>query len=378
MNVKDKDIASENYVIISYSHENTDAVLRELESYDKNNLCYWFDTSMTGGENYEKKFFDALDEKNCKGIIFFISESFLLSGPCGGEMRHFLENHKKKGTDKFCLFVMPPGFPSSNAKEIKAKVTEYLKNRPDQIEKALWNLTDNIDLLLELNDGGKMIYAVLGDEKYIKNYCGEGQVFSKSAITFGRTETTECTFGYFPQNQNRRTGASGIEAEGARRPLDGQTAYYSKVNWLVISDNKAEATLLSRDLLFSVGYLDLKYPLRPGDAGVSKTINKIFMDHFRKGNDEKWNIKNVRFLSESELERLIARAQKGPEEKRKILLPKATFFSQVPNSMNVYAFWLAGDMENARRVDLWKKRLSEMEAGVETFHVRVVIDVEKQ
>jgi hypothetical protein len=332
---------------------------------------------MTGGENYEDKFFNAMDRKNCKGIIFFISESFLLSKACAEEMRYFIDNHKEKNTDKFCLIVLPKDFPSSDAGKIEMRVREYVERNGEMADRAS-NLAENIELFLKLNEGGKLIHATLGDEDYIRRYCEEGQVFDRSAISFGRTETTECTFGYFPQKQGKNAQTSGKEANFEPRPLDEKRAYYAKVNWLVVSDNGREATLLSRDLLFYVNYLDLKYPLKSNDTNVSEIIKKMFTDLFKKGDDEKQEIVNVRFLTEKELEILMVRARKGIEDKRKVLLPKTTFFSQVPNSTYAYAFWLAGDMEDARRVDLWKKGLSDLEAGIGTFHVRIVVDVKMQ
>ena len=218
-------------------------------------------------------------------------------------------------------------------------------------------------------------------KNYIETYCEEGQIFHDAEILFGHMQTDDIKFGYFPQTQNR-IGTSDIEKRGVRRDLDKQTAYYSEVEWLVISDSDSSATLLSKDLLFSVDYLNFKYPLKPCDKNMSERIKELFFKHIVYDENEKWKITNARFLSESELNILLARSQKDPkkkiENKCKILLPKATFFSQVSSRTNVSAFWLAGDMENARRVDTWKEGFSDIETGVETYYVRLVVDITKQ
>jgi len=354
-------------------------VKRELEGYDGKHICYWFDESMKAGESYETQFFEKLDQKNCKGIIYFISERFLISEACAEEVRYFFDKYGTGTKDKFCLFIMPDTkFPASDVEAIYERVVDHLeKNKPELLRKTI-KLPKHIDLFLKLNEGGKAIYAVAGNtNNYIETYCKEGQIFHNAEILFGHTQTNEFTFGYFPQTPNQKIGATGIEKTGAKRLLDGRTAYNSKVSWLVISDNDNSATLLSRDLLFWIDYLNLKYPLRPSGQTVSEIIKDMFLKHFRQDENEGWKIRNIRFLTESELKILLARSQKqGANSVSAVLMPKATFFSQISNRTG--EFWLAGDMENARRVDTWKKGLSDLEAGVEMYYARIVIDVDKR
>ena len=384
MNVKDKDASSENYAIISYSHADSEPVIRELREYDNERICYWFDESMKAGGNYETQFFEKLDKKNCKGIIYFISERFLISEACAEEMRYFLDKYGIGNPDKFCLFVMPSWeFPSSGVEAIYERVVEFLENhRPDLLKKTI-RLPKHIEYFLKLNENGKAIFAVIGNtNNYIGTYCKEGQLFHDAEILFGHTQTNELTFGYFPQIPNQRIGASAVEKIGAKRPLDGKMAYNAKVDWSVIADTDSSATLLSKDLLFSVDYLDLKYPLKSNDMSMSEKIKEMFLEHFKQDESENWKIKNVRFLSEGELKILVARSQKGGKQNAvsatSLLIPKATFFSQTSNRPGGGAFWLAGDIENARRVDPWKKGLSDVDTGVETHYVRIVIDVNKK
>jgi hypothetical protein len=279
---------------------------------------------------------------------------------------------------------MPRGdFPYSDGEMIYDAVVEYLERNNPDLMRGLVNLPRHIGHFLDLNGGGKSIYAVVGNTgNYIETACKEGQTFHDAEIIFGHTRTNEVKFGYFPQTQNR-TGSSEIEKRVVRRTLDKQIAYYSKVNWLIIADNDRSATLLSRDLLFSVDYLEMRHPLRPSGKSLSDRIREMFMEHFVTDDEEKWELTGVRFLRESELRIMLARSRKDVRNKDaakcRILLPKPTYFSQISDRSNNIAFWLAGDMENARHIDTWKGGgLSETYTGVESYYVRIVIEIVKK
>jgi len=407
MNIKDEDAESDNYAIISYSHASKAAVKNELRAYDDKRICYWFDESMRRGESYETQFREKMDRTNCKGVIFFISERFLLSGPCGDEMRYYFEKYKNvtESPGKFCLFVLPQGFPHRSS-EMKKKVEEYLKNSLEEKEKKEKILENNIDLYQKLSMEGKAIGVRLGDKNDLDKCCESGEIFNRSSelsIMFGRTDIKKYSFGYFPQNRDKKAASSGIEKERVKRALDGAMAYYAKVDWIIVSEDERSATLLSKDLLFTIDYLNLKYPLKDSGEKISEIVKKKFISNFRC-DGESWKLKedSIRFLNESELITLTARAFRYPKEKQEVLLPNATYFSQMSNNVDAPKFWLAvgddKDMNNARRVDPYraikaarKKReeakpgedqnihgLSEMETSVERFYVRVVIDVNKE
>jgi len=379
MNIKTEESSSEQYAIISYSHADTEKVKFELQMFDKSGICYWFDERMTGGKEYDKQFFEILDNENCKGIIFFVNDEFLLSEPCAGEMEHFHEKYGAGNNDKFCLFVLPDGYPYKNADEIYDKVDKYVVEKNDvETRKKLRYLDGHIDLFLQLNPEGKKIFATLGNKNnYISTYCEEGQLFYNAGIIFGHKQLSNVSFGYFPQKQSRRAGALDIEKTGMERNADKEIAYYLPVEWIVIKNPEQSQTLLSKDLLFAVDYLSLKYSYIRTDKTIEEQIRECFFKYFRQ-EDDKRKIKTVRFLKESELEvLLLKKSQKDIKEKREILLPEPTYFAQISNRKNVPAFWLAGDINDARRVDAATESLSDQKAGVELYYVRIVIEVEK-
>lgn len=379
MNIRNEESCSEQFAVISYSHSDTAQVNAELSVYDDNSVCYWYDNRMTGGKGYDTQFFDILDNKNCKGIIFFISDSFLLSIPCAKEMQYFFEKYGIGNPDKFCLFVLPKDYPYDNADAIYEHVDKYVFEQNDEeVRKKLRFLNEHIEIFLKLNRGGKEIYAVLGNvQNYAGVYCEDGQLFNNAGIIFGHKQITNEVFGYFPQSQTRKTGVPDIPENRAERYLDKKPAYYAPIEWLVIKDNEQSATFLSRGLLFAVDYLSIKYPFRNTDYSIGQHIKDNFLKYFRQEPSDKRTIKEIRFLSEPELKALLRRNQNNVKKKSEILLPEPTFFAQLSNRKNAVAFWLAGDMNDAKRVDAGVEGLSEEPVGVELYYIRIVIDVEK-
>ena len=387
MNIKGKESSLEQYAIISYSHKNTDVVEAELDIYEKHGICYWYDREMDRGGSYKTQFRNKLDSDNCKGIIYFISETFISSPNCADEIKYFLDKYKINNPDKFCLFVLPKGFPVSgkndiavNKKNISVKVKEYFKNESDpkaraEFEEDVDELGKHIDWFLELSENTTSLYGVLGnDEGYVEECCKDGKIFSK--IMFGHKRVDDETFGYFPQTneeERKKVDASDIEKKHVERDADKATAYYAPVEWIVIGDNEQSQTLLSKNLLFAIDYMNLKYPFLQTNKTIEEEISGKFLEYFIDENDKR-KIKAIRFLSENELQVLHQRYQK---DLKKILLPKATFFAQISNRKNAPAFWLAGDINDARRVDAAAGGLSDQKTGVELYYVRIVIEVDK-
>jgi len=378
MNIKNEESFSEQYAIISYSHADAEIVKTELKMFDNNGICYWFDERMTGGKGYDTQFFNILDNENCKGIIFFISDAFLLSEPCAKEMEKFNENYGIGNPGKFCLFVLPAGYPYEDADAIFEKIYEYVAKKNDaEVMKKLIYVKGHVDLFLALNRNGKEIFATLGNtNNYIGTYCEEGQLFYDMGIIFGHKQVGNDFFGYFPQRQSRRANTSEIEKTGEERNTDKELAYYALLEWLVIKDTEKSQTLLSKELLFAVDYLSLKYPYKQTDKTVEEQIKGCFLKYFQPG-DDKRKIKAVRFLLENELKALLIKSQRDINKRREVLLPEATYFAQISNRKNVPAFWLAGDINDAKCVDTAIEGLSDQKAGVELYYVRIVIEVEK-
>ena len=166
MNINNDDILTEQYAIISYSHEKADAVVGvELKVFEKYKICYWFDENMNPGKNVTDQYIKIMDNKNCKGAIFFVSDSFLLSPFCAKEMHHFKDKYGVDDRDdKFCLFVMPKKYPYKDFNAIRDSVKKYADDKMDaETQERLKHLDENIELFLELNQRGDRKFVELGD-----------------------------------------------------------------------------------------------------------------------------------------------------------------------------------------------------------------------
>jgi len=374
MKITTEESSLEQYAIISYAHADSAIVESELKEFDKHCICYWDDKQMTGGMGYDTQFLEILDKENCKGIVFFISNPFLLSEPCAKEMRYFRDKYGVENHDKFCLFILPKDYPRNDEDKILENVSQYVEENKNNAKiqeraKKLEEIKENIKLFLELNRNGKVNCARVGNnENYIDSYCKDG-LFHRAGITFGHMGERNKTFGRFPQKQKE-------EDDDVSILIDKKRAYYAPIEWLVIKENEQTETLLSKDLLFAIDYLSLKHPFKETNKTLEEQIRDIFMEYF-KPDEDKSRI-NIRFLSETELNFLIRHCQGDLDRKRTILLPKATFFAQTSDIKNAPAFWLAGDINNAGWVDAKTENISEQKVGTELYYVRVVVDIEKE
>jgi hypothetical protein len=392
MNIISDESLSELYAIISYAHEDKKAVESELEAFDKKGICYWSDVSMTRGENWEDQFFNILDNRNCKGIIFFVSNPYLESVQCAREMAYFKEHYGIKNPDKFCFFILPNGYPRKDKDIIKAKVLEYAKTKMDEKMIDETKINGHIDLFLELNQNGKALGGKLGNvDNYIELCCKEGDLFYKYEILDGHRRIGDAEFGYFPQTQEYNDSYEGRIGRDADKGL----AYYAPLDWFIIKDTEKEQTLLSKKLLFAIDYLGLKYPYNKNETKtpekwkeyhqnnktVEEWLEKKFKDLF-KLKEDKGKIKKVRFLLEGEFKKLYKRTLKDISKQRELFLPEVTYFAQISTRKNVCPYWLIGDVNDAKRFEFdaaaeAENYLSGQRAGVELHYVRIVIEVEK-
>ena len=381
MKIKNDECVSEYYAVISYAHDDRAVVDAELSMYDRKSMCYWIDEEMQGGKSYREQFFNRLDDSNCKGIIFFITEAFLLSPNCIAEVDYFYKKYQFGNEKKFCFLVLPEHIQldgshdkSENANILNQVISEFVKKNP---KKSTKNLAKHIDSFLDISQNGQSLHGVLGRKDYIEKYCSDGQTFEKAGILFGHKRISSLFYGYFPQKEKSKGyGATDIEKKKEERVLDKNFAYYAPVEWLVIKESDTSAVFLSKDLLWAIEYISLKYPLTFSYKTISEQIEKSFKEYFVE--EEMYKIKKVRFLHEEELKHLIMKMRSKDEKKRnEILLPEPTYFAKYTEKRDAYNYWLAGDMEDARRVDTGLEGLSAEPVGVEMYYVRVVIEVEK-
>lgn len=82
----------DDYVFISYSHQDNKIVLEDLDHLAKKGVVFWYDNGLKGGDNWLKTVEDVVLDDDCKAMVFYVSKSFLQSKSIIKEI-HIL--HKK-------------------------------------------------------------------------------------------------------------------------------------------------------------------------------------------------------------------------------------------------------------------------------------------
>ncbi len=93
----------ENYVFISYSHRDYKAVYCDLLEFHKKGVRYWYDYGLTPGEDWVKEVIKRLDDANCTGVIFYLSENFVLSLSTLAEVRAVLGDGESPRNNYFTI-----------------------------------------------------------------------------------------------------------------------------------------------------------------------------------------------------------------------------------------------------------------------------------
>ena len=82
-----------NYIFISYSHKDQARIERVLDTFDKNNIRYWYDEGIEVGSEYSDII--AQHIKNCYCVLSFISEFSINSKYCKRERMYGIQQLDK-------------------------------------------------------------------------------------------------------------------------------------------------------------------------------------------------------------------------------------------------------------------------------------------
>lgn len=117
------------YAFVSYSHRDKEDVERALAALNSLGADFWYDTELRGGQIWIDKVKEVTANKNCVGIIYFISPHFIYSDACIQELELFKE--LKQSHDKFdvlCVFTDEEGSTNFNefiGNAMKTLMKEY-------------------------------------------------------------------------------------------------------------------------------------------------------------------------------------------------------------------------------------------------------------
>ena len=75
-----------DYVFVSYSHDDLAIINNDKNCFDDLMLNYWIDDQLYGGEDWYEHIKSIVFDKKCKGVIIYFSKSYLISEPAEKEI----------------------------------------------------------------------------------------------------------------------------------------------------------------------------------------------------------------------------------------------------------------------------------------------------
>ncbi len=103
---------NQNFVFISYSHQDYKAVYCDLLEFYRAGLPYWYDMGLPAGEDWEAVVESKIRQENCTGVIFYMSENLFLSRSVNKEIAYTVSGGEDGAGAKnyFCINLtdMPP------------------------------------------------------------------------------------------------------------------------------------------------------------------------------------------------------------------------------------------------------------------------------
>ena len=174
-----------NYVFISYSHRDFAKVYHDLAAFSYNadkKVRFWYDEGLPAGKNWAEEVKKYIEQPNCVGAIFYLSENLLSSEAVLQE----IEMIKKTGKpyvavaldkEKFSTLRILEGkenqsnfdmlndfFPDADTALIYGEEYENILYRIRKIEDA-FNVTEDVlsDFVCEETDGGLKLVQYAGN-----------------------------------------------------------------------------------------------------------------------------------------------------------------------------------------------------------------------
>ena len=103
--VDKKNKISPKYCFISYSHKDLDSVYGILNELFSNGVNYWYDKELKPSDVWDEKVREHIENPNCVGTIFFISESSLDSEAVSKEIE-IVKNIKESNEKHFVMLIL--------------------------------------------------------------------------------------------------------------------------------------------------------------------------------------------------------------------------------------------------------------------------------
>lgn len=113
----------EGYFFVSYSHADYKAVLPDIIRLKEAGLGIWYDRGLESGKSWLGEVRKKMSSYDCRGILFYLSESFLASPSCMQELFHYLTT-----ADRSCLLLVLDG----DRKGLSERLREAVRRHADE------------------------------------------------------------------------------------------------------------------------------------------------------------------------------------------------------------------------------------------------------
>lgn len=113
------------YIFISYSHVDKDAIEKSLSALSDLGANFWYDKNLHVGDEWLEEVKKVTSNKNCVGILYFISPDFMISQACMDEIQ--IGESLTRANKNFKIFSMLIGEEDpENYNDFILKSTTYL------------------------------------------------------------------------------------------------------------------------------------------------------------------------------------------------------------------------------------------------------------
>ncbi|MDE6504306.1 MAG: toll/interleukin-1 receptor domain-containing protein [Clostridia bacterium] len=123
------------FAFISYSHKDEDAVKRILTALNGYGANFWYDIKLRKGQNWIEKVKEVTANKNCLGILYFLSPDFIFSKACLEEFKMGADLEKSHGNFRSAFILLDDEEPESFESFINNTRKKLIAEHIEEFEK---------------------------------------------------------------------------------------------------------------------------------------------------------------------------------------------------------------------------------------------------
>ena len=298
----------DKFLFVSYSHRDSAFVYADLFKLYENGLRYWYDHNIESGEEWDAVAAEKIQDPNCMGVIFFVSENTFVSSAVEQEVRLF--NKVRSVRSDFILKIVSIrnrsmmeivrdvflGLNGKDSKEIEAFfpqerllcMIQTFKSNAIYVGKRSVDDFEHLERILSELEGEKDLFFT--DDSRIGLLLDHGIVSNDG-------DKYSMTLGMYPQvraSDVKCPISNGVFTIGGSRYLavDWVPYEFTPIEWYVAALDGDKATLVAKNCL---DYM--------AGGGLDKWLNSTFVEMAFSDSDHEKLVSPVSVLSKESLKR---------------------------------------------------------------------------